>query len=41
MNEQEKREYNRVYKAAKQQGEPFYPNAIIKDALVALFIFLL
>ena len=41
MNEQEKREYERQYKAAKRQGEPFYPNAIIKDALVALFIFLL
>ncbi len=40
MNEQEKNEYNRVYKAAKQQGELFYPNAIIKDAVVALFIFL-
>ena len=41
MNEQEKREYDRAYKASKQQGEPFYPNAIIKDVLVALFIFLL
>ncbi len=41
MNEQEKREYDRAYKASKHQGEPFYPNAIIKDALVALFIFLL
>ena len=41
MNEQEKREYDRSYKASKHQGEPFYPNAIIKDALVALFIFLL
>ena len=41
MNEQEKREYDRLYKAAKHQGEPFYPNAIIKDALVALVIFLI
>ena len=41
MNEQEKREYERQYKAAKQQGELFYPNAIIKDALVGLFIFLI
>jgi mono/diheme cytochrome c family protein len=41
MNDQEKREYERQYKAAKQQGELFYPNAIIKDALVALFIFLI
>ncbi len=40
MNDQEKREQDRIYKAAKQQGEPFYPNAIIKDALVALLIFL-
>lgn len=41
MNEQEKRAYERQYKAAKQQGEPFYPNAIIKDTLVALAIFLI
>lgn len=41
MNEQEKREAERQYKAAKQQGELFYPNAIIKDALVALLIFLI
>ncbi|MEO8392190.1 MAG: c-type cytochrome, partial [Chloroflexota bacterium] len=41
MNEQEKQEDARKYKASKRQGEPFYPNAIIKDALVALFIFLL
>lgn len=41
MNEQEKRVYERSYKAAKQQGELFYPNAIIKDVLIALFIFLI
>ncbi len=41
MNEQEKREYERQYLAAKRQGEPFYPNAIIKDALVALVIFVI
>jgi quinol---cytochrome c reductase cytochrome c subunit, bacillus type len=41
MNEQDQREYDRNYKAAKQQGELFYPNAIIKDALVALTIFLI
>ena len=41
MNEQEKLDYERQYKAAKRQGEPFYPNAIIKDVLVALFIFLI
>jgi mono/diheme cytochrome c family protein len=41
MNEQEKRDYKRIYEAAKQQGEPFYPNAIIKDALVALVVFLI
>lgn len=40
MNQQEKREQDRIYKAAKQQGELFYPNAIIKDAVVALLIFL-
>ncbi len=41
MNDEEKREYQRIYKAAKQQGEPFYPNAIIKDVLVALALFLI
>ena len=32
MKDQDKREYDKIYKAAKAQGEPFYPNAIIKDA---------
>lgn len=41
MNEQQKSDYERQYKAAKQQGEPFYPNAIVRDALVALGIFLI
>lgn len=41
MNERDKLEYNRKYKAAKQQGEPFFPNAIIKDVLVSLVIFLI
>jgi mono/diheme cytochrome c family protein len=40
MNEQEKREQQREYEAAKQQGEPFYPNAFARDALVALLILL-
>ncbi len=41
MNEEEKREQDRIYEEAKQRGELFYPNAIIKDAVVALVIFLI
>ena len=41
MKDQDKREYEKIYKAAKAQGEPFYPNAIIKDVLVSLGIFLI
>jgi hypothetical protein len=39
MNEQEKQEYLQGYKKAKEKGVPFFPDAIIKDALVALVIF--
>lgn len=41
MNEQEKREQDRLYEEAKQRGEWFYPNAVVKDAVVALVIFLI
>ncbi len=41
MNEQEKREEDRIYAAAKKRGELFYPYAIVKDALVALVVFLI
>lgn len=41
MNEQEKREQDRLYQAAKRQGEPFYPNVILKDVLVSLVVFLI
>lgn len=41
MNEQDKQEQARLYEAAKRRGEPFYPNAVIRDALVALVVFLI
>src|SRR3989304_7552691 len=41
MNEQEKQAYLQGYKKAKEKGVPFFPDAIIKDALVALVIFLI
>lgn len=41
MNEQEKKEYLEKYKEAKAKGIPFFPDAIYKDAIIALVIFLL
>jgi len=41
MNEQEKREADHIYESEKQNGEPFYPNAVVKDALVTLLVFLI
>lgn len=40
MNEQEKQEYLEKYKDAKKKGIPFFPDAIYKDAIIALVIFL-
>lgn len=41
MNEIQKQEYYESYKKAKEKGEPFFPDAIFKDALVSLLIFLI
>lgn len=41
MNEEEKKAYLEQYKRAKEQGVPFFPDIIFKDAVVALLIFLI
>lgn len=41
MNEKEKKEYLERYKRAKQEGVPFFPDIVFKDAVVALLIFLI
>ena len=41
MNEQEKQDYLIKYKQAKEKGEYFFPDAIFKDAVIALIVFLL
>src|SRR3990172_9502008 len=40
MDEAEKQKYYAAYKQAKEQGEPFFPDAVFKDAAVSLLIFL-
>lgn len=40
MNEQEKEEYLEKYKQAKEEGVPFYPDILFKDAVIALVVFL-
>jgi quinol-cytochrome oxidoreductase complex cytochrome b subunit len=41
MDEQEKRDYLESYKADKEHGIPFFPDALFKDAVVSLIIFLI
>lgn len=41
MKEQEKREYLERYKQAKEKGVPFFPDALVKDAIVALIVFVI
>jgi mono/diheme cytochrome c family protein len=41
MNDQEKREYLENYEEAKKKGIPFFPDALFKDAVVSLIIFLI
>jgi mono/diheme cytochrome c family protein len=41
MDEQQKQEYLEGYKKAKEKGVPFFPDAIFKDAVVSLVIFLI
>jgi len=40
MNDQEKQDYLEKYKEAKKKGIPFFPDAIYKDAIISLLIFL-
>ncbi len=41
MNENEKKQYLEKYKKAKEEGVPFYPDILFKDALIALLVFLI
>ena len=41
MNEIEKKQYLEKYKKAKDEGVPFYPDILFKDAVMALVIFLI
>src|SRR4030042_952467 len=40
MDEQEKQAYRESYQRAKEKGVPFFPNALFKDAIVSLLVFL-
>jgi mono/diheme cytochrome c family protein len=41
MNEEEKRDYLKRYKAAKEKGVPFFPDIIFKDVVVSLLVFII
>ena len=41
MNENEKKRYLEKYKKAKEEGVPFFPDILFKDAVVALLVFLI
>ncbi len=41
MDERERQEVIESYNRAKEKGVPFFPNALFKDAVVALLIFLI
>jgi len=40
MRDEDKREYLQHYQEEKKRGIPFFPNALFKDALVALAVFI-
>ncbi len=40
MNEQAKKTYLEKYHKAKEEGVPFFPDILFKDAVVSLFVFL-
>jgi mono/diheme cytochrome c family protein len=40
MNEQEKQEYIEQYKKEKEQGVPFFPDILFKDAVISLLVFI-
>lgn len=41
MNENEKKRYLEKYKKAKEDGVPFFPDILFKDAVIALLVFLI
>jgi mono/diheme cytochrome c family protein len=41
MNEQEKKDYDKKYKEAKEKGVPFFPDIIFKDSVVVLVLFII
>jgi mono/diheme cytochrome c family protein len=41
MNEEEKRSYLEEYKKEKEKGHPFFPDILVKDAAVALLVFVI
>jgi mono/diheme cytochrome c family protein len=41
VDERERKEYLEQYKKEKEKGVPFFPDAIVKDAIIALAVFLL
>ncbi|NQS91077.1 MAG: c-type cytochrome, partial [Chloroflexi bacterium] len=41
MNENEKKHYLEKYKKAKEDGVPFFPDILFKDAVIALLVFLI
>ncbi|HSM70615.1 MAG TPA: c-type cytochrome [Anaerolineales bacterium] len=41
MNEKEKKDYLEKYKKEKENGVPFFPDIIFKDAVVSFFVFLI
>ena len=41
MDERERQAYLEKYKKDKEKGVPFFPDAIVKDAIIALAVFLL
>ena len=41
MDKRERQDYLEGYKKEKEKGVPFFPDAVVKDAIIALVIFLL
>jgi len=41
MDEKEKQAYREGYQQAKKKGVPFFPDALFKDALISLLVFLI
>ena len=38
MNSEEREQYLREYSILKGQGKPFFPYAVMKDSLMAVFV---